>query len=122
MSARSQPRKHVVKGIRRSDVTGEVKDRDLSKFVSIRHAHGCQACQIRYTDTCSTPEVNGRCRVCSGAMYGRPILEISGDPRECCRVYAGPATAAQMTTYRCAGTTDWWICRRCYRTHPYDPA
>ena len=91
------------------------------------HAHGCDQCSRRYTDTCTTPSVNGRCQTCRHGRSPlecdlRPLWDRDHDPRACCReVSKLIITAAEMERYGLAGPGPWFKCKTCSRTHPYDP-
>lgn len=84
------------------------------------HAHGCTGCATRYEDACATPAVNGRCTRCRGGRAWQLLID-NRLPGPCCRDKARLVTKAQKETYRLGGTTLWFICPQCARTHPFDP-
>jgi len=96
--------------------------RKASRKIPVHHAHGCVGCRTRYMDSCRTPAVNERCIACrTGAP--RVIWEADYDPRPCCRDRPVLVTDTEtLNRYALGGSSAWWQCRTCARTHPYDPS
>jgi hypothetical protein len=93
-----------------------------ARKVPTHHAHGCFECRRRYTDTCAQPLLNARCYAC---RTGRPVpcIEAGWLPRACCTQRAKLVTDTDtLNRYALGGSTAWWQCRTCYRTHPFNPA
>lgn len=89
--------------------------------VGAYHAHGCDKCSNRYTDRCTTPKTNGLCQACKNGT-DRATWDKDQDPRECCRTSSTLVTdGADITRYSLGGPGPWFRCKKCSRTHPYDP-
>jgi hypothetical protein len=84
------------------------------------HRHGCVQCGQLYNDACSSPHDNARCQLCRTG-YRRPLWERDMDPISCCRINSRKARTEDRDRYALGGETEWWLCRSCARTHPYDP-
>lgn len=89
--------------------------------VAIYHAHGCEECSRRYTDSCKTPHVNGRCSSCrTGSPRAR--WDADHDPKTCCRTDSKLMTdKADLVKYNLGGPGPWYRCKTCSRQHPYNP-
>jgi hypothetical protein len=84
------------------------------------HAHGCTTCGLRYGDACATPGDNDTCMPC---RLGTPRVETGFDPAPCCGDHSRPVTDPEvLARYALGGPGPWWQCRRCFRSHPFDPA
>ncbi len=120
MTARNAARKNVVKTLKPGAVTG-VKPTTKGKFDGELHHHGCALCGHYYVDHCHDSGEDGICKDCQVSHFGRPSWEKDNDPQRCCRTDSRPALAREVLSYRLGGRSDWWICRTCCRTHPYNP-
>lgn len=87
--------------------------------VGARHAHGCTTCHARYSDACADTANDGLCQTCRGTP--RPLWEAAYDPIACCLTSAVPVRGETRARYSLAGTSTWFICLYCARTHPFDP-
>jgi hypothetical protein len=64
-------------------------------------------------------------RLCFPCRSGRPpsVYDESRLPIACCRKESKPVRDyGEKARYALAGDHPWWRCRRCSRTHPFDPA
>lgn len=86
------------------------------------HRHGCLTCGHVYTDSaCADPYMNARCQACRTSSHRRPVWETDLDPETCCRTASKVATFEELETFALGGETEWWVCKTCARTQPYDP-
>lgn len=84
------------------------------------HAHACVECGERYEDNCQDSPTDGACTACrTGNPW--PPWRTSRLPADCCIEQSALATKDDRALYRLGGAVDWWICKKCKRTHPYDP-
>lgn len=81
------------------------------------HVHACRHCRLRYEDNCKTPKDDEQCVGCRG---GHPfqLLVDGARPRDCC-VNSRLVTKDEKSTYRLAGTANWFICPTCKRTQSF---
>ncbi len=84
------------------------------------HAHGCRKCRIRYTDTCVTRTEDGLCAACRGGQPWQLLIDNAA-PRACCVATCRLADKRDRETYALAGRSNWHICGKCRRTHPFKP-
>lgn len=84
------------------------------------HAHGCTKCSRFYQDACASPDVNARCASCITGN-SRPLWDRNRDPIDCCRSNSKLAAPHVRLAHSLAGDGEWWRCKACSRTHPYDP-
>lgn len=84
------------------------------------HAHRCPRCQERYEDRCGVVAADP---VCSNCVYGTTwaIWRTNRLPQACCIEHRQIATKDEIVAHRLGGSSTWWICSRCKRTHPYEP-
>jgi hypothetical protein len=84
------------------------------------HAHGCVRCATRYQDACTEYGTDALCTACRG---GKPwqLLIDSNAPHACCVEHSRLVTKIEKASYRLAGSRLWFICKKCSRTHPFDP-
>lgn len=89
--------------------------------VAIYHAHGCTECGRRYTDSCQSTAVNGRCYGCRTGR-SRSKWDQDFDPILCCRTDSALIKDKEtLSRYNLAGPGPWYRCKTCSRTHPYRP-
>lgn len=92
------------------------------KLDGVAHAHRCRACAVRYQDACHSAGLDDRCARCrSGSDREHPLWVINHMPQDCCRHDSRLATHDDRKTYHLGGTSTWWICSTCKRTHPNNP-
>lgn len=84
------------------------------------HAHACTTCGERYGDNCANSPQDEVCPACK-AGHGWPLWRTNRLPADCCKIESAPTTKDDRALYRLGGAVDWWICKTCKRTHPYDP-
>lgn len=102
-------------------LSGKGSKKKLKPLDRRLHAHGCTQCSRRYSDACAQATVNALCQACKGRQ--RPIWELDLDPQACCEVNSVPVTRPEkLMNYRLAGDMPWWICVKCCRTIPFNPA
>jgi hypothetical protein len=85
------------------------------------HAHGCVSCSKRYEDGCETPLVNAYCSECRKVPHPRPVWQTNSDPIGCCYENSRLMGVEVMFQFSLGGDTDWYRCRSCSRTHPFNP-
>jgi hypothetical protein len=96
----------------------------MTQRVGVHHAHGCNVCGRRFSDTCAHPLGPRTCPTCA---LGQPPTQEDRDraPRACCEAYSRPiADVDELSKYNLGGHTPWFRCagvKGCSRTHPFDP-
>lgn len=96
--------------------------RSRKSLAGKHHAHGCSngRCRQRYMDACLEPNEDGLCHDCRGTA-SRPLWVTNSDPVDCCREHSRLATKDELDGYALAGACTWYRCRKCSRTHPFNP-